>query len=192
MKTLSTAQLAAVAGEHVTACYLVQLEFASGTIYVTDAAHDIVWNGNTYLGAGRAGNIEATRETVAGEATGLRFSLAGPIASYLSAALAEHVQGKPAKVYVAFFADNGALIDTPVLEWSGLTDVMPVQEGADQSVISVTAESRFAQFARPRQRRHSDQDQQLAYPGDLFFQFAAQMIDRPIVWPSREWYRVNT
>lgn len=192
MKTLSAGQLAAVGGEHVTACHLVQLGFASGTIYVTDAARDIVWGGNTYLGAGRAGSIEAVRETVGGEATGLRFSIAGAIASYLSAALSEHVQGKPARVYVAFLNAAEQLIDDPVLEWEGLTDVMPVQEGGGQSVISVTAESRFAQFARPKVRRHSDADQQAAYPGDRFFEYAAQLVERSIVWPNREWFKRNS
>jgi len=190
VKTLSTAQLAAVAGEHVSTCHLVQLAFASGTVYLTDAPHDIVWGANTYLGAGRAGNIEPTRETLAGEATGLRFSLAGPIGEFVAVALAEHVQGKPADVYVAWFDANGVLIDTPTLEWRGLTDVMPVQDAPDQSVISVTAESRFAQFNRPKVRRHSDQDQQAAHPGDKFFQYAAAMMDRSIVWPNREWYKV--
>lgn len=192
MRTLSAGQLAAVAAGHVTACHLVQMEFASGTIYVTDAGRDIAWNGNTYLGVGRAGGIEAIRETSNGEATGLRFSLAGPISSYLSAALSEHVQGKPVRVYVAFFDANDVLIDTPVLEWQGLTDTMPVTDAADSSVITVTAESRFAQFARPKVRRHSDADQQAEYPGDLFFEYAASMIEKQLVWPSREWFRQNT
>ena len=191
-RTLDANQQAAVAASHVTAALLVEMQFASGTIYLTNAGRDIVWNSQTWLSA-RGGNVESIREAATSEATGLRFTLAGPISAYLSAALSEHVQGKPVKVYVALFDASETLIGTPVEEWSGLTDTMSVEDAADgTSVIIVTAESRYAQFARPRVRRHNDADQQAAYAGDLFYAFAPTFVDRQIVFPSREWFKVNT
>lgn len=197
MRTLTAGQQTALQANHVTGCHLVRIQFASGTVYLTDAPFNITWAGNTYFGAGRAGSIQSTRETVGGEATGLRFSLAGSLSSFVATALSEHVQGRAVDLYVAWFDGNQQLIGDPVLEWRGLTDVMPISEtpqddGSVQSVISVSAESRFAQFARARVRRHSDQDQQAANAGDLFFQYAAAMMDRSIVWPNKEWFKRYT
>lgn len=190
-RTLSTGQQAAVAATHVTIALLVEMQFASGTIYLTDAGRNIEWAGQTWLAA-RGGNVESIREAATSEATGLRFTLAGPIGAYLSAALGEHVQGRPVKVHVALLDANEVLIGTPVEEWSGLTDTMAVEDAADgASVIVVTAESRYAQFARPRVRRHNDADQQTAWPGDLFYRFAPALAERVIIFPSREWFRAN-
>jgi hypothetical protein len=192
MRTLDSNQQAAIVASHVTAALLVEMQFATGTIYLTNAGRDIAWNGQTWL-ATRGGNVESIREAATSEATGLRFSIAGPIGAYLSTALQEHVQGKPVKVYIAFFDSNEALIGTPVEEWSGLIDTMTVDDapGGESSIV-VTAESRYAQFARPRLRRHSDEDQQAAYPGDLFYQYAADMVEKSIVFPNREWFKANT
>ena len=192
MRTLDSNQQAAIVAAHVTAALLVEMQFASGTIYLTNAGRDIVWNSQTWLAA-RGGAVESIREAATSEATGLRFTIAGPISAYLSAALQEHVQGKPVKVYVALFDANEALIGTPVEEWSGLVDTMTVDDapGGESSIV-VTAESRYAQFARPRLRRHSDEDQQAAYPGDRFFEFAVSMVERNVVFPNREWFKANT
>lgn len=192
MRTLSGSQQSAVAAQHVTAALLIEMQFASGTIYVTTAGRDVLWASQTWLAA-RGGNVENTRESITGEATGLRFSLAGPIGAYLSAALSEHVQGRPVRVWMAFFDAAEALIGTPVEEWSGLTDTMVVEDAADgNSVIVVSAESRYAQFARARVRRHNDAEQQVAWPGDRFYEYAPRLAgDQPIVWPNREWFRRN-
>jgi hypothetical protein len=103
------------------------------------------------------------------------------------------MQGKPVKVYVAFFDANETLIGTPAEEWAGLIDTMTTDDapGGESSIV-VTAESRYAQFARPRLRRHSDEDQQAAYAGDLFYQYAADMVEKSIVFPNREWFKANT
>ena len=191
MRTLDSNQQAAVAASHVTAALLVEMGFATGSIYVTNAGRDIAWNGQTWLAA-RGGNVESIREAATSEATGLRFTLAGPIGAYLSAALSEHVQGKPVKVYVALFDANEVLIGTPIEEWAGLIDTMTVDDspGGESSIV-VTAESRYAQFARPRVRRHNTADQQASYAGDLFYEFAPGMVEKSLVFPSKEWFKAN-
>jgi len=190
-RDLTSGQAQAANASHVSAALLIEMQFASGTIYVTTAARDVTWNSQTWL-ATRGGNVESIREAATNEATGLRFTLAGPIGAYLSAALSEHVQGKPVKVYVALFDANDNIIDGAVEEWGGLTDTMTVEEGGgDTSTIIVSAESRYAQFARPKISRHNDADQQAVYAGDLFYKYAPGMVERSLVWPNREWFKRN-
>ena len=52
------------------------------------------------------------------------------------------------------------------------------------ATISVSAESRLAAWDRPNVRRYNHEDQQIDYPGDKFFEFVPQMVDRLLVWGS--------
>lgn len=179
----------AIAQPHVNAAYLVEMQFGSGTVYVSSLPYNIDWNGHTWTGLGHMGQIDTVRESAQGDATGLRFTLAGPIAAYLSIALNEQLQGDPILLYVALFDANNQIIADPVLEWSGRADTMQIVDGAENSAISVTAESRYADFARPRVRRFTDADQQAAYPGDKFFEFLPQMVEKTIIWPAASFFR---
>jgi hypothetical protein len=187
-RSLTGGVASAVADPSVIGAHLVEMQFGSGTVRLTDLPYDIVWNGNTWTGLGHLGSIEPVRESAQSEATGLRFTLAGPIAAYLSLALQEQLQGDPVLLYIAFFDGNQQIIADPVLEWSGRADSMTIQDGDETSAISVSAESRYADFARPRIRRFSDADQQAVYPGDRFFQFLPQMVEKTISWPSRQFF----
>ncbi len=188
-RTVTSGVATAIAAPHITACHLVEIQFGGGTVRVTDAPYNITWSGNEFTGLGHLGQIEPIRESAEAEATGLRFTLAGPVSAYLSLALQEPLQGDPVLVYVAFFDANHQIIADPVLEWSGRADTMSVSDSADQSTITLTAESRFADFARARERRFSDADQQAAYPGDKFFEFLPQMAEKTIIWPAASFFR---
>ena len=187
MKTLTTNQQNAAAAEHVVLCALVEIQFAGGTVRFTDAPHDITAMSQTWLGVGRLGAVEAVQETADGSATSVKLSLAGTVASTLSAALTEQMQ-RPCNIYIAFLSPTTLQpIDTPVLEWAGLTDSMELSEAAGESKITLTVANRFAAFARPKVRRHSDQEQRARYAGDRFYEYAATMTTRPLVWPTRAW-----
>jgi hypothetical protein len=187
-RTFTSGVATAIAAPHVTGAHLVEMQFGSGTVRVTDLPYDIVHAGNIWTGLGHMGSIEPVRESAQSEATGLRFTLAGPIAAYLSLALQEQLQGDPVLLYVAFFDSNHQIIADPALEWSGRADSMSIQDGGENASISVSAESRFADFARPRIRRFSDADQQAAYPGDRFFEFLPQMVEKTLIWPARQFF----
>lgn len=180
--------------EHVSMCHLVELYLLSGTVYVTDAPHNIVWGANTYIGVGAMGMIKHAAETDQIEATPLRFTLAGPIGSFLSIALNEKVLNRDVRVYVAFFSNNGVLYNDPVLEWRGRGDVMSVTDQdsdleGGESIISFTAESRYATMLRPKKRIHNNEDQQIDHPGDRFYEFQAALINRELVWPAASFWR---
>ncbi|MGB2046289.1 MAG: hypothetical protein ACPHUD_11190, partial [Porticoccaceae bacterium] len=51
-RTLSTAMQAVATAELVRPIYLVDLEFASGSIYLWSGLGDLSFNSNTYIGAG--------------------------------------------------------------------------------------------------------------------------------------------
>lgn len=192
-RTVSSGFATAIGGEHVLGALLIELYFASGTAYLTNCPHALVWNGNTYLGAAGIATSDI-RETSTSEVVGVQFAIAGTLAPFIAMALDEaaHSRGRPAIVRLAIFDANSQIVADPVIEWQGFIDTLQISDAATgQTQIAVNCENRFAQFARPRIRRHTLADHQRDYPGDMFYQYVAQLVDKTIVWPSREWYRIK-
>lgn len=61
MKSYSPQLIAALNGEHAF-CHVVDLQFTSGQLRLTDAAHDVTVDGNTYSGNGLIEEIEGHRQ----------------------------------------------------------------------------------------------------------------------------------
>lgn len=184
---------AAIVADHVEGAHLVEIYIPGDTQYLTDNAYDLSYGGHTYIGVGAMGMIQHAAETDQIEATPLRFTLAGPIGTLLSHAVNTKVLNVDVRVYVAFFS-NGVILSDPVLEWRGRGDIMTVSENDDdlnggESVISFTAESRYAAMLRPKKRVHNNEDQQIDHPGDRFYEFQAALIDRELVWPAASYWK---
>jgi hypothetical protein len=158
----------------------VQLDFDSGTVRVTNLAFDIVWNGNTWLGAAYVGSIDAIVENETIQANGLSFTLSGIPSALIATALGEQYQGRKAQVWLGAIS-AAALVADPVLVFSGRMDVMNISLGST-ATIKVNAESRLADFERPRIRRYNDADQRALYPSDPSFQYVPQMINKSLYW----------
>ena len=192
-RTLTGAVDTATQADHVEACHLVEIYLDGDTQYLTDNAYDLPWNGHTYQGIGAMGSIKHAAETDQIEATPLRFTLAGAIGSLLSHAVNTKVLNRDVRVYVAFFS-NGVILADPVLEWRGRGDIMTVSESdsdleGGESVISFTAESRYAAMLRPKKRVHNNEDQQIDHPGDRFYEMQAALVDRELVWPAASFFQ---
>ncbi|MCC6567027.1 MAG: hypothetical protein IT298_14810 [Chloroflexi bacterium] len=122
-RSLTTDQRTALSGDHVIRAHLVEIGLDTGTVRFCDAAHNISYGGNTWTGAGALGGIEVIEEGLALESRGIRMTLSGIPTAIASAVLSEPMVFRPVKIYTAIYnRDTHALIDTPVLEWSGLLD----------------------------------------------------------------------
>lgn len=186
---LDAGQQTAVAQSTVGIIMFVEMLLASGTLRLCSAGYDFLWNGFTWSGVGQLGGIEPVTEAESGEVKGIAFVLSGIPSSTLSIALNENYQGRTVRVYAGLINSSMALIGNPILEWEGALDVMSIEDASDTATIRVTAENELYDFERPNLLMLSDEDQQKLYPGDLGLQYAAQMVDRPLVWPSAEYFK---
>jgi hypothetical protein len=59
-------------------------------------------------------------------------------------------------------------------------------------VIQVNVVSKAADWARPKERRYNDQDQQQEYPGDTIFEGIHATGDMQVIWPARSWYKAHS
>lgn len=187
MLTIPSNAQNSIASPQVVICLLISIEFASGTVYLTDAPINLIYGGNTYIGAGEIINIEFPEEENSLSANGLSLTFTGCDAAIVAIAMTEHVQGRSISVRLAAFDYASRQIIDAYTEWTGRVDQMICQESGDSASILLTAENRLADWSRPRLRRYTDADQQAEYPGDKGFEYVAQMVDQEIVWPDRTW-----
>ena len=183
---LPAGMAAALAAAHVTHFVLLQLDLDSGAVYLTSAPFDVAWSGNTYLSAQGVGAIEPITET-AGEAQGMTYVLSGVPSAAIAGALTEPLQGRTATLRLAVL-DAGTLLVDPVV-WQGALDVPTIDDDGATCTIRVTAEHALLGWQQPSGLLFSNEQQQAAYAGDKFFEFAAELADATIVWPGKEFFR---
>lgn len=162
---------------------MVRGDFDSGLVALWTGYGDIVWNGETYTGAGHLVGIESVEEQTKIQATSGKVVLTGVPSEILSLALAEPYQGRRVDIYLALFDETTpSLIVDPSILFSGLADVMTVLDDGATCSVSLSVESRLRDLQRARIRRYEDQDQKLDYPDDRGFEFVSVIQDVNLKW----------
>lgn len=180
-RDVTAAAEAALQAANVPMLVLVAMYFDTGTVYVTNGAYTVTWNGLTFLGLGRFMGLEALEESGALQAVGLGMTFSGIPPDMLSIALQEDYQGRPAEVWVAPLDDEFRMIADPIGPFTYLMDTMPFRIGAT-AAIKLNCESRLVDLARPRVRRYNDADQRKEFPTDTGMQFVEQMVEKTLIW----------
>lgn len=181
-RTLSTEMQAVATAELVRPIYLVDMEFSSGSIYLWSGMGDLTYNSNTYLGAGDLLSIGAIQETAELTANGATVTLGGIKQSLLTLARDEPYQGRPLIIRLGAFDENGDLIASPVILFSGFMDIMTIADSGDTSTITVTVENKLIAFQRTAVRRYTAEDQKIEHPTDKGFEFVAKIQEKEIIW----------
>jgi hypothetical protein len=182
--------------------FTVELDFDSSPLYMWTGYGNLTIGDKTYLGAGQVLNISSVSETTEMEAKGATITVSGIPSSFLSLALQEPYQGRECRIFFAvvvnqrILQENGDLIfteagDILLTEASGITlteifsgelDQMNIEENADTSVISVTAENVLIKLERPVVRRFTNEDQKSRFPDDKGLEYVAGLQDKDILW----------
>lgn len=152
---------------------LVELDFPSGTLYATDAVHEITYGGHTYLPTGDISSIGSVQEAVETIARPLTMSIAG-YTDLISKARDEIYQGERATIRLAPLDERtGQPVGVPEVLWEGRMDSMRMRGEERIGVIELTCEHRLRR--EPRIARNTNVDQQMAYSGDLFFEHTPEI-----------------
>jgi hypothetical protein len=179
---MSSAMLAAIQQSVLRPAIFVQMAFASGTVYVWSGTGSISWNGHTWVGVGSFGGISTIDEGNNVEAKGVVLSLSGIDTGLLADTLQEFQSGAPVTAYLGLFDSGGSLIADPLTTWSGLMDQPTIDVGGSSATISIACESRLIELNVAADRRLSQADQSIDFPGDLAFEFVAGCQNAQISW----------
>lgn len=180
-RSLTTAAENATLADHLAALVFVALDFSSGVTRVCTAAHDVDWDGYTWIGAAKVGRIEPIKESGELGVYGIAMELSGVDTSLVTVMLTEHYQGRSAELWFAPLDADLQVIADPAGPFQYRMDLMTIEMGAT-ATIRLTAESRLADWDRPRVRRYNLADQQLVDLTDDSMKWVEQMAERQLIW----------
>ncbi len=169
-----------IAKNTCTMAHLVFIDFAT-PVFITDCAHDLTSNGNTYQAGGHLVNVSPANENSDLRVGMLTITLSGVNQAYISILLNQSYVNRQASISRVFLDDSGQIIGSPVLLYDGRLDSFTVNDSKNASQISLVVASHWADFERRSGRRTNVNSQKLFFPADKGFSHAAQMI-RDLKW----------
>ena len=181
-RTISSDVLAELVSTQVAPAFFAAIQFTSGVSYVWTGLGTITWNGHDWLGLGAVGQISGLRESSNGAAQSRTLSLLTPN-DLLSKAIGETNQSYAVELWFGLLnRTTGAIIADPLKTFRGYEDTLNIDEGPEQSVITLTVESDLLGLQRPVGRRYTHEDQQFRYPGDRGFEYVNGLQQWDGVW----------
>jgi len=175
--------LASLSQPQVLPFYAVEMDFDSAPVRFWTGYGDRTIGGETYLGTGNLLSIGGLEEVNDLSAKRITLQLSGVPASLVSLALQEPYQNRDCKIY---FGANDITDPTEVFSvievFSGLMDVMTIEDSGDTSTISLTVESKLVRLEKASNWRYTQGSHQSRYSSDTFFAYVADLQDRDIVW----------
>ena len=198
-RNLSPSALEQTLAGQLAPAYFLCIEFLTETVYlwsglgtITPAgpAYDPTASfpyGQTFTGMGWMGAIRAVPEVTDVVASNITLSLSGIPSELVTDALDAVRQNSVATLWLGFMSlapGNPSVVLDPVQVFQGALDVPTVTEGSTTCSISITCENPLIDLNRSPDRRYTDVDQQIDYPGDTGF-FQVQLLqDFLLLWPS--------
>lgn len=164
--------------------FFVKFEFDSGTSRIWSGYGTKIFLGETYIGLGSLGSISAVEESQELRANNVTFKLSGIPTANISAALSEDYQGRPVTLWLATLDEDYAVIDDPLELFSGIMDVMEIQESRETASLTVRCESDLIILQKSKLRRYTPEDQKIDFPDDKGLDFVASIQDAELLWGS--------
>ena len=142
----------------------------------------IRYAGEEWTAIGGLASIDTVGEGTDGSAVGVRATLYQVPSEFREDIADQAVRGCLYELYVgALDAAYREVIGFKLL-WKGRLDTYDITDAGDTITVAAGGESRMRDQRRPAIKRFTDWWQQRRYPGDLAFQYAARMVEVPILW----------
>jgi hypothetical protein len=177
----SGAMLTALQAPNLKPAIFVSIQFATTTAYLWSGLGSVTWNGQTWTGLGSLLGIGTIESAATVEARGALITISGLDATLLSGCRSELQIGLPVNVYFTVYS-SGALIATPISAWTGRSDQPTIGVSGETATIAIACENRLIDMNIAVDRRHTTQDQQMTYPGDLGLQFKDGLQEKTLYW----------
>jgi hypothetical protein len=169
--------LTALSQPEVQPFYAVEMDFDTAPVRFWTGYGDRTISGETYLGSGNLLSISGLDEVNDLSAKSITLQLSGMPTSLVSLALQEPYQNRECKVYFGT-TDTSA----PIEVFSGLMNVMTIEDSGETSVISLTVESKLIRLEKASNWRYTEGSHKARYSSDTFFNYVSDLQDKTLVW----------
>jgi len=181
--TISALNAAELIKVHSARIYFLSVALSGTPFYACTGTKTYVFGDNDYLGIGEIASLGEFADASDGTARQLTLSLSGVDAAITEPLLSRvNYKNAAVNIYRGFLDTNEDMIDDPDVVWSGRADVGSVAQYEGAAVATLTCEPDAARLLRANVSRYADEDHQLRWPADVFFQELAEMERKDVLW----------
>ncbi|CAJ1854398.1 hypothetical protein HLBENOHH_02445 [Aeromonas dhakensis] len=163
-------------------CALVELDLTKVTgqpLLLTDAPHQIVWNGKTYQPYGALLTIDKITAENSLSNKRLKLSLSGVDIDFIKIVNSTQFLDQPIRIYKAAYTEGTNSITESKLYYRGITasPEVKIDYKNGSAILMIETTSIFDLSRKPEIMRSNNATHQFHHNGDLFFQYST--IEQP-------------
>lgn len=108
--------------------------------------------------------------------TSINISLSGADQTYISLVLNENIINDNVVIYRGFLDSSNSLIADPFLLYEGQIDTFSIEESPNDSVVSISVVSHWADFEKTSGRKTNNTSQQRFFSSDVGMDFSSETV----------------
>jgi hypothetical protein len=171
-RSLSAALQTQVSAEATKTAFLVELNLSS-TIRLTDWYTNVIYDSNTYEAGGSFLTVDVTAETGQLQVNEINLGFSNVTDQVRSLVQDGSFTDKTVDIYLAYF--SGETIIGAINYFTGQIRNVSIAESIDNSSLSMTVASHWANWSLTKGRHFSVESQQQYSSGDKGMEFATQV-----------------
>ena len=171
-RSLSSALQTQVSSTATKTAFLVELNLSS-TIRLTDWYTNVIYDSNTYEAGGSFLTVDVTAETGQLQVNEINLGFSNVTDQVRSLVQDGSFTDKTVDIYLAYF--SGETIIGAINYFTGQIRNVSIAESIDNSSLSMTVASHWANWSLTKGRHFSDESQKAFSSGDRGMEFATQV-----------------
>ena len=172
-RSLSSALQTQVSAEATRMAFLVELNLSS-TIRLTDWYTDVSYDSNTYEAGGSFLTVNTTTETGQLQVNEIDLGFSNITDQVRSLVEDGSFTDKTVDIYIAYFGSSESIVGA-INYFTGQIRNISIAESIDESTLSMTVASHWANWNLTKGRHFSEDSQQAFSSGDRGMEFATQV-----------------
>ncbi len=172
-RSLSAALQTQVSSTATKTAFLVELNLSS-TIRLTDWYSDVTYDSNSYEAGGSFLTVDSTTETGQLQVNEINLGFSNITDQVRSLVQDGEFTDKIVDVYLAYFNADETIVGA-INFFTGQIRNVSINESLENSILSMTVASHWANWNLTKGRHYSDESQQSFSSGDRGMEFAGQV-----------------
>ena len=172
-RSLSTALQNQVSATATKTAFLVELNLSS-TIRLTDWYSNVTYDSNSYEAGGSFLQVDVSTETGQLEVTEIGLAFSNITDQVRSLVQDGSFTGKEVEIYLAYFNADETIVGA-INFFKGQIRNVAIAEAINNSTLTMTVASHWANWNLTKGRHYSDESQQSFSTGDKGMEFATQV-----------------
>jgi len=172
-RSLSAALQTQVSSTATKTAFLVELNLSS-TIRLTDWYSDVTYDSNNYEAGGSFLTVDSTTETGQLQVNEINLGFSNITDQVRSLVQDGEFTDKTVEIYLAYFDSSESIVGA-INFFTGQIRNVSINESLENSILSMTVASHWANWNLTKGRHYSDESQQSFSSGDRGMEFAGQV-----------------